>query len=571
MKQFYALFLIFLFSGLTHSQIIITELADPNNDYNARFVEIYNISDSAVDLTGWTLQRWTNGNLDPTSSAEIDLSSLGNFESGAIAVIGKSAFESVYGFAPNIVSSNSAVDSNGDDQVAIFDANGNVIDIFGVPGEDGTGTCHEFEDGRAERKASVTASQATWNEAEWNVWADSTVSGCTTHVNAPKNAPDDYDPGSWIGASSEILISLISPADNTVFPPGTTSVEISFSTVNAPAGSGVDVVINPIATFGDAVSPFSVTVADGTSYTIEAILYDNGTVVATDNASFSVGSYNQTSDIVGLRTATAGDFYELSGEAVITYVVTDNTRNQKYIQDQSGGILIDDPDGVLTTQFNIGDGIVGLKGQLSSYSGVTQFIPTENVASASSTGNTITPQTISIADFISPANADLYESQLIRFENVTFTDTGNFAHNQNYSISQGTDATTLRVTFNDEDLIGASIPSVSDYVIGLAAEFNGSLQILPRYINDVQGALSTNDYGKLDFELYPNPTSSGFVTIKTNQVGVVQAQVFDLLGKEVLKTSVNNERMDVSNLNAGVYVVKLLQNNNTTTKKLIIQ
>ena len=73
------------------------------------------------------------------------------------------------------------------------------------------------------------------------------------------------------------------------------------------------------------------------------------------------------------------------------------------------------------------------------------------------------------------------------------------------------------------------------------------------------------------FNLYPNPTSSGFVTIKSNQMGAVQAQVFDLLGKEVLKTSVNNERMDVSNLNAGVYVVKLLQNNNTTTKKLIIQ
>jgi len=29
--------------------------------------------------------------------------------------------------------------------------------------------------------------------------------------------------------------------------------------------------------------------------------------------------------------------------------------------------------------------------------------------------------------------------------------------------------------------------------------------------------------------------------------------------------------MDVSNLNAGVYVVKLTQNKNTTTKKLIVQ
>jgi hypothetical protein len=77
----------------------------------------------------------------------------------------------------------------------------------------------------------------------------------------------------------------------------------------------------------------------------------------------------------------------------------------------------------------------------------------------------------------------------------------------------------------------------------------------------------TNNY----FEMYPNPTNSGFVTIKSNQMGAVQAQVFDLLGKEVINTTVNNERMDVSNLNAGVYVVKLTQNKNTTTKKLIVQ
>ena len=83
--------------------------------------------------------------------------------------------------------------------------------------------------------------------------------------------------------------------------------------------------------------------------------------------------------------------------------------------------------------------------------------------------------------------------------------------------------------------------------------------------------LSTHDNNLYEFNLYPNPTTSGFVTIKSNQMGAVQAQVFDLLGKEVINTAVNNERMDVSNLNAGVYVVKLTQNKNTTTKKLIVQ
>ena len=203
MKHFYFIILTLLTFNLSYSQVIITEIADPNNAAStARFVEIHNVRNSDVDMPGWELQRWPNDNAEPTASSAVDLSSLGNFQSGEIAVIGKSGFEGVYGFPPSIISSNSSVDSNGDDQLAIFDGSGTIIDIFGVPGEDGTGTCHEFEDGRAERKATVTNAQAVWNEAEWNVWADSTVSGCTSHENSPKNAPDDFDPGVWIGATN---------------------------------------------------------------------------------------------------------------------------------------------------------------------------------------------------------------------------------------------------------------------------------------------------------------------------------------------------------------------------------
>lgn len=85
--------------------------------------------------------------------------------------------------------------------------------------------------------------------------------------------------------------------------------------------------------------------------------------------------------------------------------------------------------------------------------------------------------------------------------------------------------------------------------------------------NSLSVPSATNTY----FSMHPNPTNTGFVSIKSNQMGAVQAQVFDLLGKEVISTVVNNERLDVSNLNAGVYVVKLTQNKNTTTKKLIVQ
>jgi hypothetical protein len=62
-KNYFLTLLLTLFiSGLSFGQVIITELADPNAGAGARFVEIYNVSDSDVDLTGWELRRWTNAN-----------------------------------------------------------------------------------------------------------------------------------------------------------------------------------------------------------------------------------------------------------------------------------------------------------------------------------------------------------------------------------------------------------------------------------------------------------------------------------------------------------------------------
>jgi len=195
----------FFFSSYSFSQLIISELADPNDNAGARFVEIYNVSGSAVDLTDWELRRWTNGNAEPQGTG-VDLTPVSSLAANSFIIVAANAteFEAVYGFAPDIeAGTGGAADSNGDDQIAIFDPADNTIDIFGVPGEDGTGTCHEFEDGRAERIASVTASNTIWDESEWNVWADSQVTGCTSQTQQPINVGDNiYDPGSWIGASA---------------------------------------------------------------------------------------------------------------------------------------------------------------------------------------------------------------------------------------------------------------------------------------------------------------------------------------------------------------------------------
>ena len=500
MRKLYFLLFTFFAFNLSYGQVIITEIADPNNAANTgRFVEIHNVSSSDVDMTGWELKRWTNANAEPTASSAIDLSSLGNFQSGETAVIGKSGFEEVYGFPPSIVSSSASVDSNGDDQIAVFDSEGNVIDIFGVPGEDGTGTCHEFEDGRVERKATVTSSNSTWNEAEWNVWADSTVNDCTTHVNSPQIAPDDYDPGSWIGASSEISISIITPVNNTILSPGTQSTEISWSTLNPPSGAGVNILVNGAET-ANVTSPFVLQLQDGTSYDVTVNIDDNGNVVASDNVSFSVGILTQVADITALRadisTNGIGNYYEITGESYVNQ--TDSYKNRKWIQDSNSssisGMLIYDEDGIIETTYSIGDAVTGLQGYTAEVYGTLRFIPFSDSGIIVSSGNTIAPRLVSISNL--NADPDTYESTLIRIAgSVEFSDadgTTTFSNGSNYEITDGStdtegvaNSTSVRTEFYGV-FNSTIIPSDLQIVIGVAGQYNGAAQVYPRTLSDIE-------------------------------------------------------------------------------------
>ena len=78
------------------------------------------------------------------------------------------------------------------------------------------------------------------------------------------------------------------------------------------------------------------------------------------------------------------------------------------------------------------------------------------------------------------------------------------------------------------------------------------------------------DENEISFNVYPNPTNKGFVNITTNVSGQIIVDVYDILGKVIISSKIDNNRLDVSNLKAGMYVIKIKQNDIITTKKLII-
>jgi hypothetical protein len=71
--------------------------------------------------------------------------------------------------------------------------------------------------------------------------------------------------------------------------------------------------------------------------------------------------------------------------------------------------------------------------------------------------------------------------------------------------------------------------------------------------------------------LYPNPVSNGKVYISTKNDSEKEIIIFDLLGKKVLQTLISSRELNVSNLNSGVYIIKITEDNASATRKLIVR
>jgi hypothetical protein len=590
---------IFLFAGWqsSYGQVFITELADPNNASGARYVELYNYGSTNIDLSaGWQLVRYTNDNLDPQSP--VDLTGTIDAHGFFIICANQTTFTATFGFAADQnIGTGGPADSNGDDQIYLVNPSGDIVDFFGVPGEDGSGTDHEFEDGRAERQDTVTVGKTTYNSGEWNIDNDSGGGA------GAQDAPGTFDPGDWIGYTDTYTpVAIFNPEDgatnhsiadpiiltfneeiraaadgstfdNTtvagivtltenvsgnpviftttinatndtviIIPSSpltselaydvaindfedvvgneTTGQNITFTATNkavgvtAPAAESVYYAGDPVTVTWTSANittvdinlwtPSSsswvsvatgITAADGTKditipaashysteYKVRVVDADNA-VINAESSEFRVKAV--AGDIATLRTYSDGDTAKLTGKAVISLQAA--SRNQKFIQDLTAGILIDDNSGTITTVYAVSDSINGFEGKVSSFGGMMQFVPAEDPGVAINSGNTITPQEITVAEF--KTNFDNYESEVIKLVDVRFIDadgTGSFAKT-NYDLADANDTTEFRPNFDDLDYIGNTVPhkSIENTLVGVAIEDWGTAQLCSRNAADI--------------------------------------------------------------------------------------
>ena len=109
---------------------------------------------------------------------------------------------------------------------------------------------------------------------------------------------------------------------------------------------------------------------------------------------------------------------------------------------------------------------------------------------------------------------------------------------------------------------------------GLGGGTNNATATTPFPIGTYENtSLSVNRNSIKGFATYPNPVTNNTFTITSNSSSKKEFAVFNLLGKKVLSSSFSGIKkdIDVSSINAGMYILKVTEEGKTATKKLVIR
>lgn len=71
--------------------------------------------------------------------------------------------------------------------------------------------------------------------------------------------------------------------------------------------------------------------------------------------------------------------------------------------------------------------------------------------------------------------------------------------------------------------------------------------------------------------VYPNPVTNGKVIITTKFNLSKQIEIYDVLGKKVMSTVLQGKELQVSDLNSGIYILKIREGKSSATRKLVIR
>ena len=349
-------------------------------------------------------------------------------------------------------------------------------------------------------------------------------------------------------------------------------ISVTSATLN---GSVVTLGVSPALAEGSTYTLIVNNVADvaGNVMTADTITFNYG--VSQDfqvaNSAALRAKWTDALDINGSHFGN--DVYKLTGHVIVTGI-NESYRHQIYIQDATGAIVIDDPNGLITTALETGDEITNIYGKLSDYYGQLQFAVSETFSDeALSIYNDVLPLNVTIANLQDVEFMNQHQSELIRLNDVTFAATGTIANNTKYTVSQnGQSGEVVWIHFwNVTGLTGEPIPTAAVNLTGVNKISYGVYYLIPRNGADL-GTGIPQYLTENDLVVYPNPVSDRLtVKLRTNDFQVSNMAVYDINGKLIRTQAVSDNQIEMSmqNLAAGNYFLRLSDGKNSVTTKFV--
>lgn len=101
------------------------------------------------------------------------------------------------------------------------------------------------------------------------------------------------------------------------------------------------------------------------------------------------------------------------------------------------------------------------------------------------------------------------------------------------------------------------------------------------YINTIvsefnTNVLSTNSFAKTSFSIFPNPNKGNFTIEFSDLIGSFKVEVFDITGRKIytastIETTDTFQNIQLENTSKGIYLVSVTTENDTITKKIILE
>ncbi len=474
LKLFAFAVIMMLSTSNSWGQVVISQIygggGNSGATYTHDFIEIFNQGSTGVDITGWSVQYASASGSFGTSKTDLV---------GVVLAPGQYyLIQEAQGAGgttplptPDAIGIITMSGTNG--KVALVNSttalagscpiDASIMDFVGF----GSANCYEGS-GACPVLSNTTAGLRASN-------------GCTdTNVNSADfatGAPNPRNTASPLNVCSSLTVETptFAPPAGTYF--SAQNVVISTTTTGADIYYTID---GSEPTTSSNLYTLPVNISSNT--TLKARAYKTGYNPST----IATGLYifpTPVANLAALRAGTIGQSYIVSGEVVLTFQQT--YRHQKFIQDASAAILIDDQAGIITSTYAVNDGITGITGTLNQYGNMLQFTPLADPGVPTSSGNTIVPQIITL-DQLS-GDFESYESELVKIMNVTFTNGGdNFANGIVYPITDGSKAIfNFRTTFYDVDYIGGVIPANANITVLPNSRTDGDY-VTSRSLADIQ-------------------------------------------------------------------------------------